>query len=361
MNQTQPSALFDTPLVHGGDWAGYSEEYGGAPLDFSANVSPLGVPDGVKKAMIAATETADRYPDPLCRSLVRKLAKAEGMREDQILCGNGAADLIFRAVLARKPKKALLLSPTFSEYEAALNTVGCEIEYFPLKEENGFAVTEDILDHIDPHMDMVFLCEPNNPTGICTSYDLLGQILRRCYACKTVLMLDECFRDFLDDPKAYSFKPYLSLFPNVVILKAFTKLYALAGIRLGYAICCDPIFLNQMRKAGQPWAVSSLAQAAGEAALDETEYVSTLQKMVQTERPWLMGALRQLGMKVIPGEANYLLFYCETPLIAPLRKRGILLRSCANYRGLNENWYRTAVRTHKDNIRLIETLEEVIR
>ena len=115
------------PLVHGGDWAGYSEEYGTQPLDFSANVSPLGVPQGVKQAIAAASESADRYPDPLCRSLCRKLAAHEQVPESYVLCGNGAADLIFRAVLAKKPKKALLPAPAFAEYEAALAACGCQV------------------------------------------------------------------------------------------------------------------------------------------------------------------------------------------------------------------------------------------
>ncbi|HIX13096.1 MAG TPA: threonine-phosphate decarboxylase, partial [Candidatus Anaerofilum faecale] len=120
MNENHQTSVSRAPLVHGGDWAGYSEEYGAQPLDFSANVSPLGVPQGVQQAIAAAVQTADRYPDPLCRSLCRKLAAHEQVPEAWLLCGNGAADLIFRAVLAKKPRKALLTAPAFAEYEAAL-------------------------------------------------------------------------------------------------------------------------------------------------------------------------------------------------------------------------------------------------
>ena len=121
------------PLVHGGDWAGYSEEYGTQPLDFSANVSPLGVPQSVKQAIADAAKTADRYPDPLCRSLCRKLAAHEQVPESCVLCGNGAADLIFRAVLAKKPKKGIASRPAFAEYEAALTACGCQVEYYFLR------------------------------------------------------------------------------------------------------------------------------------------------------------------------------------------------------------------------------------
>lgn len=359
MNENHPTGV--PSLVHGGDWAGYSEEYGAQPLDFSANVSPLGVPDGVKRAIAAAAETADRYPDPLCRSLCRKLAVHEQVPEQYVLCGNGAADLIFRAVLAKKPKKALLPAPAFAEYEAALTACGCQVQFYFLREENDFRLDDGFLEAIVPGIDMVFLCEPNNPTGISSPREFLLRVVERCARCGALLMLDECFGDFLEEPDKHTLKGSLSAYPNLVILKAFTKLYAMAGVRLGYALCADGKLMEEMREAGQPWAVSSLAQAAGEAALDETAYVQSVRQMVLRERPWMIEQLNNLGLRVVPGEANYLLFCCPVPLIQPLRQRGILLRSCSNYHGLNENWYRTAVRTHEENIRLIQALEEVIR
>ena len=129
-------------LVHGGDWAGYRAEFGRDALDFSANVSPLGLPHGVAAAISAALPMADRYPDPLCRELRAALAAAEGVPIEHILCGSGAADLIFRLVLAVQPRRALLPAPTFAEYAAALDMVGCMVDRFLLDEANDFAVTE---------------------------------------------------------------------------------------------------------------------------------------------------------------------------------------------------------------------------
>ena len=361
MNENHPTGVSPAPLVHGGDWVGYAEEYGIQPLDFSANVSPLGVPLGVKQAIAAAAETADRYPDPLCRSLCRKLAAHEQVPESYVLCGNGTADLIYRSVLARKPKKALLPAPAFAEYEAALTASGCQVEHYFLREEKDFRVDDGFLEAIVPGIDMVFLCEPNNPTGISSPRELLLRAAQQCSRCGALLMLDECFGDFLENPEAHTLKHALSEFPNLVILKAFTKLYAMAGVRLGYALCANGELVKSMREAGQPWAVSSLAQAAGEAALEETAYVERVRKMVLRERPWMMEQLKNLGLRVVPGEANYLLFRCPVALIQPLRQRGILLRSCSNYHGLDENWYRTAVHTHEKNRRLIQALNEVIR
>lgn len=347
-------------LVHGGDWAGYQAEYHKSPLDFSANVSPLGVPQGIQNAIQSAAAVADRYPDPLCRSLRRKIAMHEGVSEKWILCGNGAADLIFRAVLAKKPERALLTAPTFGEYEAALTAWGCQVQRYYLQQEQDFRIGEDFLETIIPGIDMVFLCEPNNPTGLTSPRSFLMRVADRCCQCGALLIVDECFGDFLDLPEEHTLKEWLVEYPNMMLLKAFTKLYGMAGVRLGYTLCADSGFLQQLAQVGQPWAVSSLAQAAGEAALEETEYVAGLRSLIQTERPFLQQQLKALGLRVLPGEANYLLFFCPVPLIEPLRRKGILLRSCANYAGLHEGWYRTAIRTHEENLQLIQALREVL-
>lgn len=348
-------------LTHGGDWAGFLSDQGYLPLDYSSNISPLGVPPGVQEALRKAAAQADRYPDPLCRELRRALSRKENVPEEQILCGNGAADLIFRAVLARRPRRALVTAPTFAEYETALHTVGCAVEHAMLRAEDGFSLDEGVLSAITPETDMVFLCEPNNPTGVTTDPALMTQILERCHDTGTLLVLDECFGDFLDAPETHTRKGDLAKYPSLLLLKAFTKLYAMAGVRLGYVLCADTDFLERMRGMGQPWAVSSLAQAAGVAALRETDYVRQVRELTAAERAWLMRQLTGLGLRVIPGEANYLLFQSSRPLAEPLKRQGILLRNCGNYVGLDDTWYRVAVRTRTDNQRLIGALGEVLR
>ena len=279
-----------TQLTHGGDWAGYRAQYGHDALDFSANVSPLGLPQGVANAIAAALPHADRYPDPLCRALRAKLAPHEGIPAESILCSNGAADLIFRLAWAAKPRTALVTAPTFAEYAAAL--------------------------------DMVFLCQPNNPTGQLTLLPLVERILRRCEACGALLVVDECFLDFLPDCDTLTAKALLDS-KNLLILKAFTKLYGMAGVRLGYCLCANTALLEAMQAAGQPWAVSSLAQAAGLAALDETAYVAQVRALIAQQRPRLTAGLRALGLRVLDGRANYLLFQGPETLGDALRQRGV--------------------------------------
>lgn len=347
-------------LVHGGDWAGYRAEFGCDALDFSANVSPLGLPAGVAAAITNALPTADRYPDPLCRELRAALAGAEGVPADWILCGNGAADLIFRLALAVRPRRALLPAPTFAEYEAALQTVGCAVRRVFLREENEFAVTEEFIDAVTPETDIVFLCQPNNPTGQVTPPALVERLVRRCAECGAVLAVDECFLDFLPDRDAWTAKQLLRDAPHLIILKAFTKLYAMAGVRLGYALCGDAALLEKMRGAGQPWAVSSLAQAAGLAALQETAYAGAVRALIAEQRPRMAAGLRALGLRVMDGQANYLLFRATPDFGEKLRRRGAVVRSCANYPGLDAAWYRTAVRTAVENTRLLQIMGEIL-
>lgn len=347
-------------LVHGGDWAGYRAEFGCDALDFSANVSPLGLPAGVAAAITNALPTADRYPDPLCRELRAALAGAEGVPADWILCGNGAADLIFRLALAVRPRRALLPAPTFAEYEAALQTVGCAVQRVFLREENEFAVTEKFIDAVTPETDIVFLCQPNNPTGQVTPPALVERLVRRCAEWGAVLVVDECFLDFLPDRDAWTAKQLLRAAPQLVILKAFTKLYAMAGVRLGYALCGDAALLEKMRGAGQPWAVSSLAQAAGLAALQETAYAGAVRALIAEQRPRMAAGLRALGLRVMDGQANYLLFRATPDFGEKLRRRGAVVRSCANYPGLDAAWYRTAVRTAEENTQLLQIMGEIL-
>lgn len=347
-------------LPHGGDWAGYEAEYGTKPLDFSANVSPLGLPEGAQAAAAASLAAADAYPDPLCRALRGAIAESEQVDAAWCLCGCGASDLIYRAVLAKKPRRAVVTAPTFSEYEAALALTGCEVAHYFLKEETNFLLQPDVLDAITPETDMVFLCEPNNPTGRTTPRKLLLAALERCREVGALLVVDECFGAFLEDPTGHTMKAYLMQYPNLLILNAFTKLYAMAGLRLGYCLCSDSALLEAMRAAGQPWPVSGVAQAAGVAALREKEYVRALRALIAAERPWLRRELEGLGFRVVPGEANYLLFSSPVSLVGPLRRRGILLRHCANYHGLGQQWYRTAVRKHEENERLIAALRAVL-
>ena len=348
-------------MNHGGDWIGYKTEYGRIPLDFSANISPLGLPDGVRMAAVRALDEADRYPDPLCRSLRNKLSEVHVIPADRIACGNGAADLIYRLCWMLQPHLALLTEPDFSEYENALRSIGCEIRRLQRKEKEGFLLPAESLAEAAGECDLIFLSNPNNPTGLLTERENLISLLHACREAGTTIVIDECFLDFADTPEQYTMVDCLLQWPELIILKAFTKTYAMAGLRLGYALCGNRDTAEKLQTSGQPWAVSHVAQKAGAAALNETDYVRRLRKMISEQRPRMITALSNLGVEVIQGRANYLLFRCSDPELGEkLRREGILIRECRNVPGLAAGWFRVAIRTEEENSRLLAAMKGVL-
>ena len=346
-------------LIHGGDWAGFEMEYGTRPLDFSASISPLGLPEGARRAARDALADAERYPDPLCRALRQALAAYHDVPADSIVCGGGAADLIWRLCRTLRPKKAALFVPGFAEYERALAFEDCEIARLPLP--GDFRLTADAAALVPPDTELVFLCNPNNPTGLLAEQSALQALLELCRTRGMTLTVDECFLDFCADPAEHSLVGALAGTPGLVILKAFTKTCAMAGLRLGYALCGRAALAERLCGCGQPWPVSAPAQAAGVAALRDEEYVKRLRALITAERRRLIPALEALGLRVIPGEANFLLFYAGDPTLADaLRARGILIRDCRSFDGLTAGWYRIAVRTGEENDRLLTALGEVL-
>ena len=329
-------------------------------LDFSANVNPFGTPEPVKAAIRAAADEVDRYPDPYCTALREKLAARHGVSPENILCGNGAAELIFSFVSALRPKIALLPVPSFAEYETALNAVSADVRFLPLLREEGFAVTARILDAITEDADVLMLCSPNNPTGRSVEPKLLLAILERCRTTGTWLFLDECFTDLCDGEKSFSLAGYIEKNDRVLLLHAFTKTYGMAGVRLGYAISKHAAMLLQMSGTTQPWNVSTVAQRAGLAALDCTGWAENARMLFREEKAYLIAALSALGVSALPGDANYLLLSGVPGLYETLLARGILVRNCENYRGLERGDVRIAVRTHAENEALIAAISEAL-
>ncbi len=338
---------------HGGDVFSRKVE-----LDFSVNVNPLGMPLAVREALIAHVDDYVSYPDPKCRALSAAIARFEGCPVSQVLCGSGAADLIIRLCLARKPRRVLICAPTFSEYEKAALLSGAQVESHLLYEDRNFDLDEAILEKLTPGLDMVFLCNPNNPTGRLADRTLLRRIAELCLDRGILLVIDECFLSFTGEP---SMKGEIASNPNLVIVDAFTKLYAMAGLRLGYMLCSDEGLLRRVNAFGQSWSVSAPAQVAGQAALGcGGEWIERTRAAVREERAFLGGALSALGLKVFPSAANYLLFKSGVPLAEPLLERGFLIRSCENYTGLDGRFYRVGVKRRPENERLAAALGEIM-
>lgn len=350
---------------HGADIYGASEIFGideDDIIDFSSNINPFGIPDNVQEAIIRSIKYSNRYPDINSRELVKGLSSYEKVPESWIFCSNGAAEAIFRIALCMIPQNAILISPTFSEYEQALKTVGTDIKYFALEEENSFRLTDKIINNIKIDTDIVFICNPNNPTGQIVDKILLEKVIAHCNLMNTTIVIDECFMDFVENKEKYSIIDLMEKYNNLIVLKAFTKIYAIPGIRLGYCMSSNTNIISCLKKSGPPWNVSTIAQAAGVASMKESEYVTKSVQYVKKQRQYLTDEMNRLNIKLYEAHANYIFFKLirKMDLYDELLKKGILIRSCSNYRNLDDSYYRIAVKSEYENKLLIENLKEII-
>ena len=308
--------------THGGNIYKKAKELGiseGQILDYSANISPLGIPAHIRKAMVDAIEGTVNYPDPDCTALRDAIAAQDGAETGWITCGNGGADLLYRLAFGLRPNN------------------------------------------------LVILCNPNNPTGLLTDRQQVLDIVERAKEMHCRVLVDECFLEICEEEEMYTVKPYLKTYPNLMILKSFTKLYAIPGVRLGYLLCSDPDVIARVNRAGQAWPVSHIAQCAGVAALSRPEYKEAVIRTVKEELVFMKKELAKLPLTLYDGRANYLFFRTPgvTDLDRGLERRGIMIRNCSNYENLGEDYWRIAVKAHEENVRLIaelgRALEEVGR
>ena len=327
-------------------------------LDFSVNTNPLGMPDSVREALHQAVEEAEHYPDIHAQELANAVAEQLRISEKKLVFGNGASELFHAVLHAVKPSKILIPVPSFLGYEEAAKALDCEVIFYEMKKEEKFCLTERILDALDESISLVFLANPNNPVGNLVEPELIFKIAEKCRQCDITLVLDECFMELTGKEQKYSFLSYLEEFPNVVVVRAFTKLYAIPGVRLGYLVC-EQTLAEKIRLQLPEWNLSVFAQRAGVAAIKEQGYVARTVTCIQTQRLFLREELKAAGCIVYDSDADYLLFYSEKKLDELFLQRGILIRDCSNFRGLQRGYYRIAVKSEEQNRIFAEVLREI--
>lgn len=339
--------------LHGGDVFGKEIE-----MDFSVNVNPYGMPEVVSAAIKSSLKDCEGYPDYASRALCLALSIEYGVRQEQVICGNGAAGVLYDLVRTAAPSSGLVMAPTFLEYERAMAVCGAQVWHSCLLEEQNFDVGESFVEDILTNRPaMVFVCNPNNPTGRLIHESLLERILEACKKTESWLVIDESFLGFTPQP---SFARHLAEYERLFIIGAFTKLYAMAGLRAGYGLCSDEGFLAQMMENRQSWEVSRLAQEASLAALWDGGYVQKTRALIAEERVRFSKKLAELGINIYEGTANFLLLYCEKDLYAACLKRHILVRDCSSFTGLKKGFCRVAVRRPEENDKLVAVLREII-
>ena len=340
--------------LHGGDIYTYI-----GMMDFSVNVGPFGPSRAVMEAARNAIGDIGNYPDSRCRKLREALEADTTIPGCQFIFGNGAAELIYDIVRSVRPKKAVLSVPSFSEYEQALRAEECEIIYHEKKEEDKYVLGADFLEYLKSDVDLIFLCSPDNPSGRSIPFGLLKKILRKCEENQILMVLDECFVDFLENTEEVTMMKEVSKSRFLVLLRAFTKMHAIPGLRAGYAVTRNEKLLEKIERIRQPWNVSIPAQAAALAALKEKKRVQTTREFITRERAWMEEGLKEIGVEFFPSEANYILLKSEIDLFEELKEYKILIRDCSNYRGLGKGFYRISIRQRGENHKLLEALFEI--
>ncbi|MDD5084585.1 MAG: threonine-phosphate decarboxylase CobD [Candidatus Omnitrophica bacterium] len=345
-------------FLHGGDIYEAEARCGRKIIDFSANINPLGLPPRVKQAILKSFDRILHYPDPNPKALIRKIAECWDISEGNVLLGNGSIELIYLVVSVLRPKSTLIPVPTFSEYERAARSVGSKIRFFTLRESEDFrlnlprAIREDIL----------FLCNPNNPTGNLITRDskALRQIRRK------LLLVDEAFMDFVPDEKKHTLIWKAARSKRIIVLRTFTKFFAIPGLRAGYLVAHRDM-IDRLKRHQPPWSMNSLAQTAAKLFFGEKGYIADTRRLIEGERDFLFNELSGIEkLKPYPSAANFILIKIEDKnltsslLARKLIRKGIFIRDCANFRGLGNKFIRVAVRSRGESLKLIGALRRLL-
>ncbi|MBR1885272.1 MAG: threonine-phosphate decarboxylase [Schwartzia sp.] len=354
----------DRRFAHGGNV--YDAAPGGKEwLDFSANINPLGLSTEVRRAIENGIGNLVHYPDPAARELKQAIAGRYGIPRENIVLGNGGAELFYVYFHAARPKRVLLPIPSFSEYERAAISAGAEIAYVALREEADFCIDECALSAQLAMGDCLILGTPNNPTGQMVKAAALQRIVAEAGHKGANVVVDESFMDFRSDAEDYTVRALVASYDNLLVVQSLTKFFAIPGLRLGFAVAPKNM-TDKLEAAKDPWNTNLLAQAAGVAALRDRAYQERTLQWLWKEREFLFQSLSALeDIKAYPPTVNFILLrlspswgsasaFCER-----MRAEGILLRNCSNYPGLDDTFVRVAVRNREDNERLLRAFRHM--
>lgn len=358
---------------HGGNvYKIYREKGMKEILDYSSNINPYGLPEQFKEAIISNLSILEKYPDPDYIELREEIAKINKVELKNIIVGNGATEIIFLYMKVLKAKKILIVSPTFGEYERAMRATldDIQVDYFKLEETDNFIPNiKKIKAELDKKYDLLVMCNPNNPTGQFVSVKELEKILEKCTEVGTKLFVDEAFVEFVENWGEKSIIKTEKDKKNVFVLRAFTKFFAIPGLRLGYGICFDDEFMTKMLEKKEPWSVNNIAELAGKVLLKDKEYIEKTNKWIKEEKKYMYENLIKIeGIKSYKTEINFILVrindeYLEKINVQKLRekmlKKGILIRDASNFVYLDNKYFRLAIKDRKNNMIVLEVLKKI--
>lgn len=336
--------------MHGGRYHDKTIEY-----DLSENIGPLGVPKAVLDAVAKCPESFAKYPDAEYTQLREAIAKVMQVDAAQVALGNGADELIWKVIAAIKPASIIEIAPTFSEYRRAAKFLDIPVQDYVLTAPD-FSLNDgavmDFANQINKENQMVFICNPNNPTGKLIARRYLERILDKCQKVKAYMVVDESFLDFTDDR---SISDLCNESGRLIVLRGFTKIYGMAGIRLGYSIAGKELS-TKIRDFGPLWNVSAVAVAAGMAAIGDQAWIDETKRLVAAEKAYIESNIDT----VLRSDANFMLIKTQKGMAGQLAGRGIAVRECHNFVGLDDTYIRIGIKNHSINKRFVEAYKEII-
>ncbi|NOG86077.1 MAG: threonine-phosphate decarboxylase [Planctomycetes bacterium] len=336
----------------------------GEILDFSANINPLGYPDCVRTAVLERFDDIVNYPDSKCSDLRNAISAKYSCHEANVMVGNGSNELFYLIPRALKPESAIILQPTFSEFQDALRSADVKVTDV-MNEDDDFP----LFNLQDPQLkeckeEFIIFCNPNNPTGQIIPREEIVRFVEE--NAERVVVIDEAFMDFVEEEERFSVLQEAQTLKNLIVVRSLTKFYGFPGLRLGFLVTGTPL-MDKLWEYKEPWSVNSLAQAAGTVALKDEAFALKTKEFMSSEKKFLYEGLSQIeGLSPFCPSVNFILIRIDSENIISsilqnfLIKEKIIIRDCLNFVGLTEKYIRVAVRTRKENQRLLEAMKEAV-
>lgn len=335
---------------------------------YNSNLNPMGVPESVKKALSENLGSIIRYPSEYYGDLKKSISLYSGADEENIVLGNGLSDMLRLYCSLIIPQKALILSPTATEYERVLSIYGCEVSYYELDEEKDYVLDiKDFVSKLDSSYDMIILGNPNNPTSQIIGREDMELIAEVCKELEIFLIIDEMYIEFTEDYEKLTSTPLVKEFDNIAVLRSVSKFFAVPGLRLSYSIISNPSHLEMISITVAPNKISTLTVAACTAMFKDKKYIEESRSQIHTERNLIFSAMNtNKNVKLFKPYANFMLVkILKDDLSAQAieehcRTKGIIIRNCSNFHGLDNKYIRFCFMKPKQNDLLVNTILELL-
>ncbi|HEY9575040.1 MAG TPA: histidinol-phosphate transaminase [Lachnospiraceae bacterium] len=356
---------------HGSDLEKIEQIYGikkESIISFSSNVNPLGISDYLKQTLGKELDKITSYPDRKYTALRESIGRYVCAPPEHIIVGNGSTELISLFIQEHNVKKALILGPTYSEYEREVGLDGGISLYYPLKEEDNFTINmQDFISHLDSSIDLLILCNPNNPTSGAINKKDMRKILSLCMETNTFVLVDETYVEFSPNPKDISAISLTNSYSNLAVLRGTSKFFAAPGLRLGYAVTGNEELKRRILTKQNPWAINTLAEIAGRIMFEDKDYQQKTYEFISHEKERLAKKLADIPhLKVYPSAANFFLCRIKKPSLSASDifdaciREGLMIRNCASFPFLDESYFRFCIMKKDDNDHLLSILKNLL-